>query len=169
MSLRFGTSFWWVLVLEQWSNSKKSASIMSNSRWSLRRSRTFLYMASGITSTRSPGFASGDFIFNPVTAGSGMLEIGPRLPPLLLARCPIQHAYIIARRHVITPDFQGGTASKTKRGKGKILTNVLTHLVYTNIGSVRLLVRNPSHPRSEAGNERLNLPKGDDLGEGKRG
>ena len=28
--------------------------------------------------TRSPGFASGDFIFNPVTAGSGVLEIGAR-------------------------------------------------------------------------------------------
>ena len=51
MSLGFRTSFWWVLVLEQWSNSKKSASIMSNSRWFLRRSRTFLFMASGITST----------------------------------------------------------------------------------------------------------------------
>ena len=50
MSLGFGTSFWWVLVLEQWSNSKKSASIMSNSRWFLRRSRTFLYEAIGITS-----------------------------------------------------------------------------------------------------------------------
>ena len=28
--------------------------------------------------TRSPGFASSDFIFNPVTAGSGVLEIGAR-------------------------------------------------------------------------------------------
>ena len=42
-------------------------------------------------------------------------------------------------------------------------------MAYTNIGPVRLLVRNPSHPRSEAGNERLNPPKGDDLGESKRG
>ena len=50
MSLGFGTSFWWVLVLEQWSNSKKSASIMSNSRWFLRMSRIILHMASGITS-----------------------------------------------------------------------------------------------------------------------
>jgi len=50
MSLGFGTSFWWVLVLEQWSNSKKSASIMSSSRWLLRMSRIILYMASGITS-----------------------------------------------------------------------------------------------------------------------
>ena len=50
MSLGFGTSFWWVLVLEQWSNSKKKASIMSSSRWFLRMSRIILYMASGITS-----------------------------------------------------------------------------------------------------------------------
>ena len=50
MSLGFGTSFWWVLVLEQWSNSKKSASIMSNSWSFLRMSRIILYMASGITS-----------------------------------------------------------------------------------------------------------------------
>ena len=28
--------------------------------------------------TWSPGFTSGDFIFNPVTAGSGVLEIGAR-------------------------------------------------------------------------------------------
>jgi len=50
MSLGFGTSFGWVLVLEQWSNAKKSASIMSSSRWFLRMSRIILYMASGITS-----------------------------------------------------------------------------------------------------------------------
>jgi len=52
MSLGFGTSFWWVLVLEQWSNSKKSASIMSSTRWFLRMSRIILYMASGITSIK---------------------------------------------------------------------------------------------------------------------
>ena len=71
--------------------------------------------------TWSPGFTSGDFIFNPVTAGFGMLEIGarqlnnrrlhepPRLPSLLPAMGPAQHTYIIARCHVITSDYQDGT------------------------------------------------------------
>ena len=50
MSLGFGTSFWWVLVLEQWSNSKKSAYIFSSSRWFLKMSRILFYVAIGITS-----------------------------------------------------------------------------------------------------------------------
>ena len=50
MSLGFGTSFWWVLVLKQWSNSKKSASIFSSSRWFLRMSRILFYVAIGIIS-----------------------------------------------------------------------------------------------------------------------
>ena len=39
-------------------------------------SAMFLFRRS--LTTRSPGFTSGDFIFNPVTAGSGVLEIGAR-------------------------------------------------------------------------------------------
>ena len=59
-----------------------------------------------------------------MTAGLGMLEIGarqlnnwrphepPRLPSLLPAMGPAQHAYIIACCHVITSDHQGGTQTK---------------------------------------------------------
>ena len=70
--------------------------------------------------TWSHGFTSGDFIFNPVTAGLGMLEIGARQlnnwrlrePPDFLPFCQPgvpSNVYIIARRHVITPDYQVGT------------------------------------------------------------
>ena len=70
--------------------------------------------------TWSHGFTSGDFIFNPVTAVLGMLEIGTRQlnnwrlrePPDFLPFCQPgvpSNAYIIARRHVITPDYQVGT------------------------------------------------------------
>ena len=71
--------------------------------------------------TLSPGFTSGNYDTNLETAGLGMLEIGarqlidwrlheaPRLPSLLSARCPVQHAYIISCCHVITSDYLGGT------------------------------------------------------------
>ena len=46
------------------------------SRWPPSSSAMCLFRRSLIT--WSPGFTSGDFIFNPVTAGSGVLEIGAR-------------------------------------------------------------------------------------------
>ena len=70
--------------------------------------------------TWSPGFTSGDYDTNRVTAGLDMLEIGarqlndwqlhaPQLPSLLPARCSAQHAYFISCCHVITPDYLVGT------------------------------------------------------------
>ena len=94
---------------------------------SLRKLRTSFPGLSAMSSSRrspmtlSPGFTSGDYDTNLVTSGLGILEIGarqlndwrlhepPPLPSLLPTRCPFQHAYIIARCHVITSDYLGGT------------------------------------------------------------
>ena len=63
----------------------------------------------------SPGFTSGNYDTNLVTAGTR----APRLPSLLSARCPVQHAYIITCCHVITSDYLGGTLVKQPVVKSK--------------------------------------------------
>ena len=90
--------------------------------------------------TWSPEFTSGDFIFNWVIAGSGMLEIGARQlhnwrlhePPTSFPSAnltPRQRAYTVAWCHVITSDYQGGTdIHHTPRvGENSSTNSVLLH------------------------------------------